>query len=132
MSEVKRTERGWVGHFICASQCRFRRNTLLEYKDQKIVVSTVGNMINAEGLPDTVGTDGRRYETRVFEAHVEGAYLDANVSREVDYNGVWEIRAINYEDLPKDVDTAANNMHEHVVGIVREEMLDKSIVFINE
>ena len=63
VNEVNVTERGWPGHFILSDRCLFRRNTLLEYKDKKWVVSTVGNYINRENKLDTIG-HRRWYETR--------------------------------------------------------------------
>jgi len=41
---IKRYERGWAGHFICSYLCHFRRNTLLEFGNVRIVISTVGMM----------------------------------------------------------------------------------------
>ena len=63
---VKRTERGWPGHHCCAARCMFHRNTLLEYGETRLVVSTVGNL-RIDGELETVGLD-RYYETMVFEA----------------------------------------------------------------
>ena len=45
MKKIKRTERGWAGHCIISDDCRYHRNTLLEYKDLKVVVSTIGRYI---------------------------------------------------------------------------------------
>ena len=122
INEVKTTERGWAGHFICSHQCLFRRNTLIEYKDIKIVVSTVGNqLLNNEIV--TIGYN-RYYETMAFHANKEDKrYFDAEVSRKVDFESDW---SINHADA----DDKANQMHETVVSEFIEKLKNNEQVQI--
>ena len=107
--DVRRVERGWAGHFICANRCRFRRNTLLEYNNIKIVVSTVGLMESIDGKNfDTVGCD-RYFETMAFHADYDDKrYYDMDVSRQISFDSEWCLNEI-------DADDKANDMHERVV-----------------
>ena len=83
IDEVKVTERDWAGHLIFADACWFRRNTLLEYKDKKWIVSTVGAMPankysldKSENGFTTIGF-GRYYETMAFDISNSGDLADA-------------------------------------------------------
>ncbi len=119
--EVTRTERGWAGHFICADDCLFRRNTLLEYGETKIVVSTVGLMIDHFKNKDKNGKMkfsqigcGRNFETMAFHAQrVDDRYWDADVSKQVNFDSEWMI-------AEEDADDRANDMHEKVVDEIIE------------
>ena len=118
---IKRTERGWIGHFICGSRCKFRRNTLLEYDDIKIVVSTVGNLwlSRDDSEPETVGC-GRYYETMAFHSNKNDTiYHDADTTNQVDFDSEW---SIDYYDT-EDVDNVANDMHETVVSEITDKLL---------
>ena len=124
-NKVKRTERGWAGHFIAADRCMFRRNTLLEHKDRKWVVSTIGNYHpSLYGTVDTIGHE-RWYETMVFEASCQGGYFDADVSKkQIHVSQDWGIWGKTWEDVEKTYslpDNAANDMHERIV----DEMVEK-------
>lgn len=114
MEEVKRTERGWAGHFIASERCLFRRNTLLEYGDKKWVVSTVGRFVNSRHEIDTIGLD-RYYETMAFEAEFDGLYYDADVEKIIDFESDWAIG-----DKKFDSEQRANDMHEKVVAELME------------
>jgi len=122
MGKVKRTERGWAGHYICADRCRFRRNTLLEYKKIKIVISTVGGFINEkEKRFETIGLN-RYYETMAFHSKAEDIkYHDADVSREVSFKSKWAIDFI-------EGDYFADEMHEGVVKELTEKLLKGEIL----
>jgi len=109
---TKRTERGWGGHFICGDRCRFRRNTLLEYGDIRIVVSTVGMMfLRDAGAPENIGHN-RLYETMAFHAQESGPYLDADVTRQVHFDAPRSIPSPHREGN----DNLANDMHDAVVA----------------
>lgn len=121
MTSVQRTERGWGGHFICFYRCDFRRNTLLELGEQRIVVSTVGRMrvtdpSHGRNNYETIGHD-RHYETMAFRAEMCGIYWDANVSREVCFSSPWAV-----SEITEDSDAEANAVHERVVAEVAAMM----------
>ena len=115
-STIQRTERGWPGHFASAGYCRFRRNTLLECGDTRIVVSTVGLYmtsksygfvpINKEYHADS--EDDRHFETKTFHAVFDGRYWDADFSREIFFESPWCISDVDANDR-------ANDQHEAVV-----------------
>lgn len=115
MSNIVRTERGWAGHFICAKDCFYRRNTLLSNGRRKIVVSTVGGM-KVKGKWDTIGAGGRYYETMAFVAKKEGHYWEADVSKQLSFDSEWAICADSPVKLPDDVDNKADRMHEAVIA----------------
>ena len=107
MSKLKRTERGWGGHYILSNKCLFRRNTLLEFGDVKLVISTVGNLYINEEI-DTVGAN-RYAETMAFYAKFDGHYWDADVTKELKFSSPWAMHT--YDD-----DNKTNDMHEAVVS----------------
>ena len=118
---VKVTERGWAGHFCAADACKFRRNTLLEYRDKKWIVSTVGalpafkhSLISKNGF--TMIGLCRYYETMAFEAQKNGIYWDANIEKDIDFDSNWALDECNINS-----DLKANEMHDKVV----EELIEK-------
>lgn len=119
MKLVKRTERGWAGHFCCAHHCQFRRNTLLECGDVKIVVSTVGLMRDVlaknERKFESIGIN-RYFETMAFHADpADTRYHDAEVTREIRFKSPWAIDKL-------DADDKANDMHEAVVAEITNKL----------
>jgi len=119
---VKITYRGWAGHFCMGHRCLFHLHTLLECGEERVVVSTVGNLRNSEvrnGEGRTIQTIGldRCYETMAFRAVWEEPYWEADVSNELSFDSPWAI-----EDAKCDSDLRANKMHEAVVEEFRQKM----------
>lgn len=129
MSAVKRTEQGWAGHFICSGSCLFRRNTLIEYEDRKWIISTVGAMVDKDGKPATIGYN-RWYETMVFEAELQGGYWEADVSKQIYFEGEWGIWASSFTELMAKYptpDNTANNIHEAIVEQMTERIQKEEV-----
>ena len=118
MNEVKRSERGWPGHFCGSYGCVFRRNTLLECDGQFVVVSTVGRYLpKGYGKIETIGID-RYFETMAFMSDEnDQKFHDADVSKEVRFESNWAISTYDAES-----DIAANEMHEAVVKELTEKL----------
>ena len=114
--QVKITERGFAGHFCASQYCYFRRNTLIEYKNKRVVVSTVGNY-NPPYLGERfkgkehkeIGC-GRFYETMAFEAKYVAPYWEACVSKEYPFKSNWALNELEF-----DTDSKADKMHDNVV-----------------
>ena len=119
---VTRTERGWPGHYICAEWCLFRRNTLLECDEQRIVVSTVGkSRIRGEKEWCSIGGNGEIFETMTFAAHkTTDGYWDANVRIDIP-GGVR--RTTSYEDRD------GNDMHEAVVSEMTGRLESRELLY---
>lgn len=120
--EVKRTERGWAGHYICADRCKFRRNTLLQLDDLFVVVSTVGSMASVDGTAvEEIGYQ-RYYETMVFLSDPnDGEYHDADWRKQISVNGEWSIEKLNK-------DNEANDMHDAVVEEISSRMMNGTLI----
>lgn len=124
--KIKTTERGWAGHFICANKCTFRRNTLVEYKNKKVVVSTVGCMRTNDGTPEEIGWD-RYYETMSFMAD-SSLYNDADVSKEISPMKVkWSINKQEMKEKEEYIDNVANEMHNNYVLVIEKMLINGEI-----
>ena len=123
--EVKRTERGWAGHFCCSYRCEYHRNTLLEYNGMKVVVSTVGRLRKGRTRIKYMEVGhGRYFETRAFIANENDKYNNADVTKEVVFNAKW--------DLPSpDMVLEADAMHEDVVTELSKRLVDGTLIFGN-
>lgn len=119
--KVKRTERGWAGHFCLGYRCEYHRNTLLEHDGSKVVVSTVGRLMKGMVRTgyDEVGCD-RHFETMAFMAKENDIFNDADVSKEIVFDSNWS--------LPRpDMELEAEEMHEAVVKEISERMINNNL-----
>ena len=119
--EVKRTERGWAGHLISSYRCEYHRNTLLEYNGMKVVVSTVGRMLDdmTNRTYRHLGYD-RYFETMAFLAKEDDKYNDADETRQVSCDSNWCLPSPYME-------FEADAMHEDVVKELSKRLVDGTL-----
>jgi hypothetical protein len=95
---------------------------LLELGQNKVIVSTVGNM----RTPGYKGKDpeeiscGRHYETMAFRTVKEGLYLDANMQKQIYFKADSSVKVTGKNKSR--VDLLANEMHEAVVAELTKKM----------
>lgn len=131
-AEVKRTERGWAGHYIMGHKCKFHRNTLLECGTKKWVVSTIGGLITDDMNVVSIGAN-RWYETMAFEAKYKDGYWEADVKKEISFDSEWGLCAESFDtlmDIYPYPDNVANAMHERVVDELCEKIVKPTHAYL--
>lgn len=122
MGSIKRIERGWCGYIKGHQYCLFRRNTILEYDNKKIVIATLGNYINPFEYCNTPIYDDVWYLTIAGHAVEKNGYWEIDGDGQIPIKSIHEIRGTEEEIFNKYplIDLSANRMHETAV----EEMMD--------
>lgn len=120
--EIKRTERGWAGHFICGVDCNWRRNTLVEDENGRgIVISSVGALPLLDRNRNRIGFVSigfnRYYETMMFVAKREGLFIEADVRKQ---RSVSNLKWYVSEEPNGKTDLEAEEIHEKHVEYVME------------
>ena len=116
---VRRTERGWKGHFVGAHKCHFSRNTLLEFGTSKLVISTVGAYLPSEDYV-TLDSNGNYFETKVFWSDYDPPYFDASVGQEIHPDSPTGVKKLDGE-------IEADKMHEKVVREISKKLRKGSL-----
>lgn len=120
MDATKTTERGWPGHFMLSHRCSFRRNTLIEFSTQSIVISTVGGLLTENEEDFEPISLGYYYETFVMGAITKGVYVEGDMTQIL-----WTGRWIN--KLEEGVDNWVNSKHDQIV-----EKLSRNVCGLDE
>lgn len=118
---IKKTERGWPGHFCLAHQCSYHRNTLLEMDGHEpIVVSTVGRLYK-DGKVEPVGVNVY-YETLAFIGTDRNGKIAADVDRQIYFYSDWWVDAVDETS-----DIRADMMHDGVIEELSAKMARHAI-----
>ena len=120
--EIKRTERGWAGHFVCGPRCNWHRNTLVQdEKGRYIVISSIGALPILDSNGDRIGFAPigvcRYYETMVFVAKREGLFIEADVGQQ---RSVGNLKWYVNKEPNGRTDLEAEEIHENHVKYVIE------------
>lgn len=111
---------------------RFRRKTLLEYGETRVVVSTVGDMkfpISESEVAERYYIEpkflrqvgyNRYYETMVFRFDPYDDSHNVDVKNEISFESQWSIDRLN-------ADKEAIEMHERVIAEISERLVKGEI-----
>lgn len=113
------TERGYPAHFCLSERCGFVRNTLLEYGDNKLIVSTVGRMRSLDDKKYERTNASAYYETMVFRAVYIKPYWEIDPLSELYIDGVP--RELT-EDICHESDFIADLIHDNMVNHIKTNM----------
>lgn len=116
---LKLTERGFSGHFCASPQCRYKRNTLVEFPSgYKIVISAVGNYC-ANVLVERINSDSY-YEIMIFDAVYESPYWEADIGCQI-----YEFRLI-HENPTRESGFVVDTFHDLIIQTLADNIISIS------
>lgn len=127
--KIEVIERGWVGHFCKGDHCRFHRNTLLQYENKRLNVSTIG-LLTIGGCVLPLDGKTRYFETRVFGVmKISGLWL-ADPDKELFVKSKTELSFNSSIEMHLGVWGLGDDLHNMVVEEVKRDYLMSCLLFL--
>lgn len=131
MKNVKITDLVWDRYFIGEPECFYHRKTLIECGIVRYIVTTTEKYCG----PERDSTQSQRRWDRYYEtfsfAKLVRPYWDVESFRPNIVLDEWAIFADSHGELPDDIDSLVDHVHDNAVAAICETVKKKASCVLN-